>query len=671
MPASPPSIDGVSPAPQNRPAAPRAPTASSSDDLTPQQQKAASRLRAVIIAVLVAYLIGGILLLAIFPTTNVELWWLKGVGSMFYTFGALLWLGVGALTVQRILARKNLNHKLLLISLVRVTAVVLPALAMSGAVLLSINREPSLPVDIVSPQGIELVAPISVTYGTETALAVFRQDGLSPQSYSWDFNGDGTIDQLTPEPQITAYYPRSGVFRVSAQVKMASGETRVLRRTIRITREVFSVTPGEPILDEPATFSLSHLFDDPEQFLRAQWDFDGDGNIDVETDALEVAYTYHRLGEVNAKAVVTYASNAKTEIVRALNVVEAPEQPFPVELRTLPPTLLGTAPFGVLFSIETDEAIANVTWSFGDEGSAEGHIAQRVFNRVGNFPVTAVIRSQSGSIARVTKLVQVTQPLRLPDLRFTGTPEVKGFTVEGEQPLTLNITPQTSQPLVTFTWDAPEASEVISTEKTLQATFRQVGEWEIDLIGVDAEQKVLRQTIVVRVKPPQSDVTIEVNPATPVAPALVKFDASSTFIPGRRITGYEWDFGDGVKRPLGALTEHLYERAGTYRINLQVKTLEGDTYNADKVLVVRAPLRDACFIPSRTSGSAPLGVRFDTSCSTEGFDTWEWDFGDRSQSEERSPVHVFEDPGEYTVTLRATDIEGKIVQKQAVITVTE
>ena len=50
----------------------------------------------------------------------------------------------------------------------------------------------------------------------------------------------------------------------------------------------------------------------------------------------------------------------------------------------------------------------------------------------------------------------------------------------------------------------------------------------------------------------------------------------------------------------------------------------------------------------------------DTSSSQEGAITrWRWDFGDGQTSTERHPLHRYEKPGEYVVTLEAAGPAGK------------
>jgi PKD repeat protein len=68
------------------------------------------------------------------------------------------------------------------------------------------------------------------------------------------------------------------------------------------------------------------------------------------------------------------------------------------------------------------------------------------------------------------------------------------------------------------------------------------------------------------------------------------------------------------------------------------------------------------------SGSAPLTVSLrDTSAGSP--DHWHWDFGDKTQSDEQRPVHVYSVPGSYTVTLSVSrgDQKDSIVRKNAII----
>jgi PKD repeat protein len=78
----------------------------------------------------------------------------------------------------------------------------------------------------------------------------------------------------------------------------------------------------------------------------------------------------------------------------------------------------------------------------------------------------------------------------------------------------------------------------------------------------------------------------------------------------------------------------------------------GDTESRTAYVRVEPPVSGvtASFIGTPTSGLAPLTVSF-VDQSVGDIDSWSWDFGDGSTSDDRNPVHVYESPGQHTVAL--------------------
>lgn len=627
----------------------------------------------------VIYAAPALFFLSLFPRPDGSMSEIVSIVTVIYAAGALAWLLFGMIGFFRIASIKDRPRMRFFASL-RLVGVALPMIILSIITCALINVAPKLKLEVTSPQNPnDFVAPVSVTFGMETAMKFFARSNLKPLKYEWDYNNDGVTDQETFDPVSTYFITRAGIFNIVVTVTMTDGTKKQVIYRLVIPRASFAVQPSQPILDEPTAFSIEHLFpkstDTTTKLLKAAWDFDGDGSIDFETDQMTASTTYHKLGTTNVSVTMTFANQSQSSLQRVIEVVKPAEQPFPITLETEPRTLLGPPPFGVIFSLKTEEKIANVTWDFGNQKRAEGMRVAQVFGAVGTFVVNVSVRSESGAVAKLSKVVRVTNPLEIRDLTFEGTP-VKNFTIEGEVPLTIDLSPVTQQPLISFSWDALNAPESEVIDKHFRAVYRDVGKYAIDLIGTDPDQNVFRKRIAITALPPQSLVSFSMDPATPTAPATVTFDASDTFIPsGEEITGFEWDFGDGdnsnTNKFSGARVDHIFVRPGTYTITLTIRTTSGKTFSNKQTLTVRAPLLDVCFMPSRRNGKAPLGVKFDAGCSTGIFESWTWDFGDGAASDLQSPTHVFLKPGEFTVTLTAVTKDGLQNVKSTTISVTE
>ena len=321
-------------------------------------------------------------------------------------------------------------------------------------------------------------------------------------------------------------------------------------------------------------------------------------------------------------------------------------------------------PFGTIFRVETEEKLKGVEWDFGDGEVSEGERVGHTFRDRGTFRVVAQVRNEAGDIATLSKVVRVVDTLKLPDLGFDGEPKVENQKMSGEVPVTVNLEPRTSVPLIEFFWEAPKATVVEEKNTILKAVYRKQGTYIVTLIGQDPDGRVMRLPITLEVTPPSSLMSIRMNPDGGVAPLVVRFDASESVIPGQEISGFVWTFGDEEDKEMakeaGAQVEHIFENPGTYTVGLKAFTTSGKEFTAEKTIVVRAPILEACFTASRTKGPAPLGVEFNRKCTTGNAVKVLWDFGDGGQSNELtdSVIHVFEKRGEFKVKLSLEDDVG-------------
>jgi PKD repeat protein len=601
--------------------------------------------------------------------------------------GAVVALSTTWFSLQRIAAAKAsvaMRRRLL----IKVGAIFAPMLIISAVVPVLIIREPSLTLDIVDPtQASDFVAPVAVTISAERANDILRKLGMRPVKYQWDSDGDGKINEETVIPRTTVVFDRQGVYVGVVRIILDNGEVRRVARRIVIPQGVFSLVPVQPVVEKPVKFSVSNLVSDPKAIASIEWDF-GDGTAKQTVQVPDILHTYYAVGSYPVTAIVRLSNQTQGTYKRTLTIKEPPPLPFPISVVTEPENLVGPSPFGVIFRIVTDEVLKEIQWDFGDGKTDRGADLLREshsYDTAGIFPVIIRARSESGSLAEINLLVRSTETLPLRDLTFEGSPDVQNGKISGEVPLEISLTPKTSTPLVQFSWEIPKADPNASvTDQTLNAVYREEGTYTVVLMAVGAEGKSMRMPITIEVKPPSAEPTIQLQPEGGEAPLKVTFDASQTFVPpGDTIAGFKWLFGDETQQTregeLGsAQVVHEYKTPGEFQATLTVVLSSGKTYTAKRTIIVRKPSLSACITPSRLSVAAGKGIEFDSGCSTGLPSSVVWDVRSAdnpqlvlAQSEDETYVHVFENPGEYDVSLTLRDEFGNQDKASVTITVTE
>lgn len=620
----------------------------------------------------VLYTLWSLFLLAVLPDTQGTWDILIPIGRLVAMIGAGALLLAGAFAVMRIGKTGGAADTTRYMGLLRIALFVVPGLALSAFVPYWIAQEPPLRLDVTRPEPqVELVAPISITFSAENALAVLRRRGLDVRSYEWDFNSDGEVNEETVTPQATAYFDRQGGYNVRVTLRLNDGTTRRLSRRVVIPNAVFSYTPFVPVVDEPIVFSVAHLVprDRDVSVREVQWDFNQDGIPDETTTSLETTHTFLRTGQQLVSVTIFFTNQTQNSYNRILDIQEPLPNPFPIAIETIPEFLESPPPFQVVFRLVTEEPLQEVKWDFDDNSPEEvGERVGHTFRSRRVYQVKASARNQNGDIAKATKIIKVVENLSIPDLRFEGSPAVSaGDSITAEAPVAIELTPKTSTPLVDFWWEPEGATEIFAADTTLQAIYREEGTYNLVLLGKDAEGRVMRKVIKLTVTPKSQFIDFQVRPTQPIAPQVVKFDASASFVPSDQITGFIWDFGDGEgsnQRFGDAREEYAYTEAGEYTVTLTINTLSGKTETVSKTITVRAPVLKACFIMSRNRIKPFSGILFDWKCSTGTPNSILWDFGDGSRAEsepdEKEIDHVFEAVGEYDVQLSIEDRNGSV-----------
>lgn len=656
-------VDGIS-----RPAAPPPPTA-----LVDLRRK---RILALLVGgvVVLAYVAVGIVLMMLVPASDGGKQILRTVGVFGYGAGAgILVLGGGVVAYR--LFKSRLPDSLKLHFLLRLVALVVALVSFSGLTIFLISRETPLSIDVLEPSLTRgLVAPVAVTYGTETLRSILSKSGLFPVRYRWDFDGNGSIDADRQEPQVTTIYKRKGLYSVRLDVVLSDGTVRQASRRLEIPHGVFSLLPPQPTSERPVLFTVANLYEmkgrDGQEIKidEVTWDFNGDDIVEVTSREDIVTWSFAHPGTYLVRAVLRLSNGVQESYERQVVVLEAPPPGFRVDVETEGMTK-GSPPLGVIFRVKVEEgvAVSEITWQFAPSGKNVGSIIEyatgdRVsytFMKPGPYEVVVTVVAKNGDIAQQKIPIEVLTPLMIPDLKVKTSPEAKEKRFRGSAPFEVTLEPLTAFPLLVFMWEQEGASRVFKGKESLRAVYELPGTYPIVLVIRDVEGRELRIPYEVTVLPPPARVELELVPPTGIAPLVVTFDASQSTIPGKQITGFSWLFGDKGRgeepQYLGSQVTHRYEEPGNYTVTVRAHTEDGEVFEAKKSVIVRASVLDACIFPSRNTGRVPFGVKFYSDCSAGRVATYLWDFGDGSQSEEPSPSHVFQRPGAYTVTLTIRD----------------
>jgi PKD repeat protein len=157
------------------------------------------------------------------------------------------------------------------------------------------------------------------------------------------------------------------------------------------------------------------------------------------------------------------------------------------------------------------------------------------------------------------------------------------------------------------------------------------------------------------------DIVVAYNPAadygysTSCAGDLIFFTEFST-IPGGTVDAYSWDMGDGSGPISTRNPVYQFPNTGFYDVTLTVTSDMGCTNSyTETINITNVP--SASFIAS--SQCAGLQAVFNnTSTIITGDLDYVWDFGDGTTGLGDDPVHVYQNPGTYTVILTVTSIDG-------------
>ncbi len=338
------------------------------------------------------------------------------------------------------------------------------------------------------------------------------------------------------------------------------------------------------------------------------------------------------------------------------------------------PALATTRDLVVLNGTATDpdeDAVTSWEWAIGDVDGGSTSDRQQAFykwRQPGDYRITLTVRDALGAEGVAEQTISVgngapTARIAAPtvaNLRETVQFRHASFDEDGR--------------IVSFHWDFGDGGVSDAPDPT--HAFGEAGNKTVSLRVIDDDGGHATATHVIRIlaedEVPDAAPTafFRLSPPEPVAGQRVFFYDQST--DDRGITSWLWDFGDqrfsNQQHP-----NHTYSSPGRYQVNLTVTDAGGSFSHLRQEVVVLDPstlprgpenrLPIASFLVVPTTGIVGQPLRFsDTSHDPDGtiVDRF-WDFGDGTGAvAARETTHVFQEPGDHTVTLTVVDDAGGI-----------
>ncbi|HMG14142.1 MAG TPA: PKD domain-containing protein, partial [Saprospiraceae bacterium] len=231
-----------------------------------------------------------------------------------------------------------------------------------------------------------------------------------------------------------------------------------------------------------------------------------------------------------------------------------------------------------------------------------------------------------------------------------GNPPVADFTsnkVEGCKPLTVNFTDISTNNPTSWLWTFPGGTPASSTNKNPVVVYNTAGTFSVTLKATNASGS---NTIT-----KNNYITVNDKPIANFT--FTKFEGQVQFTNTSIGLGDSfWDFGDG-ETSIDVSPFHEYTDPGTYIVKLTVTNDCGSNTKTQTIVIVFIP--EANFSSNVTEGCTPLTVFFQD--ESEFFPTsWLWSFpgGTPATSTQQNPTVVYNNAGEFDVTLKATNSAG-------------
>ncbi len=299
-----------------------------------------------------------------------------------------------------------------------------------------------------------------------------------------------------------------------------------------------------------------------------------------------------------------------------------------------------------------DASIAADTWmwDFGDGSTSTQQNPVHTYAAVGTYTITQTTHNNSTGCDYI-KMGSVI----VADEQAAFTATITELCKNGATTFIATST-QAFPAISNYEWDFGDGTTTTGNNAT--HTYLAAGFYDVQLIITDVNncKDTLKKLQYIRVNGPLAAFTPNSIGTCP-ASSVVFLDQSTT--DGiHPITTWYWNYGDGILDTLSAPPfQHTYNNTGVYSVSLVVQDSYGCKDSLFKLNLITIATPSAMFFSNDTASCPNKPIKFFNQSIGNSI-TYLWTFGDGGTSTQIEPTHNYLADGNYTVTLKVTDLYG-------------